>query len=151
LRNNYFDARNFFDNAGNPQAPLRQNQFGFELGGPVVLPKLYDGRNRTSSWFLIRDFATHSPMRVRDSRYPICNGMAIFLNSAQQYQELVLILLEYVSDPSGQIHDPTGAPYTNNLIPTGQRSSQAQAALQYMLWPIFLSQGRQRKLCWLRC
>ena len=26
---------------------LRQNQFGFVLGGPVYIPKLYDGRNKT--------------------------------------------------------------------------------------------------------
>ena len=29
---------------------LRQNQFGFVVGGPVYIPKLYDGRNKTSSW-----------------------------------------------------------------------------------------------------
>ena len=27
--------------------PLRQNQFGFSLGGPVIIPKLYNGKDRT--------------------------------------------------------------------------------------------------------
>ena len=41
LRNDAFDARNFFQ----PTPPtLRQNIFGFELGGPLTIPKLYDGR-----------------------------------------------------------------------------------------------------------
>ena len=26
---------------------LRQNQFGFVAGGPVYIPKLYDGRNKS--------------------------------------------------------------------------------------------------------
>ena len=44
LRNDALDARNTFL----PSAqPLRQNQFGATAGGPVYLPKLYDGRNRT--------------------------------------------------------------------------------------------------------
>ena len=32
------------------KAEFVQNQFGFSLGGPLVIPKLYDGRNR-SFWF----------------------------------------------------------------------------------------------------
>jgi Carboxypeptidase regulatory-like domain/TonB dependent receptor len=45
LRNDFLDARAFFDPDTLP--PLRQNQFGYSLGGPVFIPKLYDGRNRT--------------------------------------------------------------------------------------------------------
>ncbi len=48
LRNNVLDANNFFTNAaGQPRAPFHQNQFGFALGGPVWIPKVYNGRNRT--------------------------------------------------------------------------------------------------------
>jgi hypothetical protein len=48
VRNNIFDANNFFSNAsGTPRQPFKQNQFGFTLGGPIVLPRLYNGRNRT--------------------------------------------------------------------------------------------------------
>ena len=46
LRNQDFDANPFF-NSGRPKVPYQQNQFGFSLGGPVVLPKLYNGRNKT--------------------------------------------------------------------------------------------------------
>ena len=44
LRNDIFDARNFFNTS---KSPLRRNQFGAMLNGPVFVPKLYDGRNRT--------------------------------------------------------------------------------------------------------
>ncbi len=46
LRNQVFDANPFF-NSGRPKVPFQQNQFGFSLGGPVVLPKLYKGQNKT--------------------------------------------------------------------------------------------------------
>jgi outer membrane receptor protein involved in Fe transport len=46
-RNSYLDARNYFNAKGQPQPPFRRNQFGASLGGPVVIPKLYNGRSRT--------------------------------------------------------------------------------------------------------
>src|SRR5437868_5793843 len=47
LRNDKFDAADFFENAGGvPKGELRQNQFGFTAGGPVVIPKVFNGRNK---------------------------------------------------------------------------------------------------------
>jgi len=50
-RNAAFDARNFFDRRDvvHPGRipPFVRNQFGFTNGGPVVLPGIYDGRDRT--------------------------------------------------------------------------------------------------------
>src|SRR5258705_1321522 len=48
LRNNALDANNFFTNAaGQARAPFHQNQFGAAGGGPVLVPKLYNGKNHT--------------------------------------------------------------------------------------------------------
>jgi hypothetical protein len=47
LRNSAMDARNFFSAKGTPFPSFRLNQFGGSLGGPVVLPKLYNGKDRT--------------------------------------------------------------------------------------------------------
>ncbi|MGI8989727.1 MAG: carboxypeptidase regulatory-like domain-containing protein [Bryobacteraceae bacterium] len=47
LRNSAMDARNFFNREGTPFPSFRYNQFGGSFGGPVVIPKLYDGRNKT--------------------------------------------------------------------------------------------------------
>ena len=45
LRNDSLDAANFFDNYFNNKKPaFRQNQFGFQAGGPLYIPHLYDGR-----------------------------------------------------------------------------------------------------------
>src|ERR1035437_646144 len=47
LRNDKLDGRNYFDDATKATPPYKQNQFGGTFGGPVVIPHLYDGRNRT--------------------------------------------------------------------------------------------------------
>jgi len=47
VHNNVFDAKNFFDAANRPTPPLHQNQFGGTFGGPLELPKIYNGRNKT--------------------------------------------------------------------------------------------------------
>src|SRR5258708_6152585 len=41
VRNNVFDAKNFFDSATAPIPPFRQNQFGGSLGGPVLKNKTF--------------------------------------------------------------------------------------------------------------
>ena len=41
VRNDIFDAKNFFDSAAAPIPPFRQNQFGGTLGGPVVKNKTF--------------------------------------------------------------------------------------------------------------
>ncbi|MHB8753921.1 MAG: TonB-dependent receptor [Candidatus Acidiferrales bacterium] len=41
LRNNYFDARNFFNPVGQPQSPLNRNDFGGDVGGPIKHNKAF--------------------------------------------------------------------------------------------------------------
>lgn len=54
LRNSAFDSANFFENSsGTRKGVFQQNQFGFTLGGPVLIPHLYNGRNKT---FFFVDF-----------------------------------------------------------------------------------------------
>lgn len=51
LRNDKFDANDFFANRqGTGKVPFKQNQYGVAIGGPVVIPKLYHGREKTF-WF----------------------------------------------------------------------------------------------------
>ena len=48
LRNNFFDANDWFnDHYATPIPALRQNDFGGTFGGPIWIPKLYSGRDRT--------------------------------------------------------------------------------------------------------
>jgi hypothetical protein len=51
FRNDALDANNFFNNAaGQPIPELRQNIYGFNIGGPVFIPKVYN-RNRDKTFF----------------------------------------------------------------------------------------------------
>lgn len=48
FRNSKLDANNFFQNRnGRPLASFNRNQFGGSVGGPILIPKLYDGKDRT--------------------------------------------------------------------------------------------------------
>jgi hypothetical protein len=52
LRNSDLDANNFFSNRAGIARPIFQrNQFGGSVGGPVNIPHVYDGRNRTFFFF----------------------------------------------------------------------------------------------------
>jgi hypothetical protein len=66
LRNNYFDANNWFTDYFHTAAPaLRQNDFGGTLGGPVSIPGLYDGKGK--SFFFSRT-GGHGPSDTFISR-----------------------------------------------------------------------------------
>jgi hypothetical protein len=51
LRNSALDARNFFDERSIAQPrripPFIRNEFGLTSGGPVIIPGIYDGRDKT--------------------------------------------------------------------------------------------------------
>ncbi|HEX9198015.1 MAG TPA: TonB-dependent receptor [Acidobacteriaceae bacterium] len=48
LRNNFFDANDWFnDHYGKPTPALRQNDFGGTLGGPIWIPRIYNGKERS--------------------------------------------------------------------------------------------------------
>src|SRR5438477_6130976 len=52
LRNSAMDANDFFNNrAGSAKPPFRMNQFGGSIGGPVYLPHVYKGKDRTFFFF----------------------------------------------------------------------------------------------------
>ena len=53
LRNSKLDSRNYFA-ATRPD--FKFNQFGFTLGGPIQIPKIYDGKNRTFFFFNYEGF-----------------------------------------------------------------------------------------------
>jgi hypothetical protein len=96
LRNNYFDANNWFnDFYKQPEPPLRQNNFGGTLGGPIEIPKVYDGKDRTFFFFsyeglrilqpqpssitYVPDSAlrqsTPAPLQAVMNAFPVANGL----------------------------------------------------------------------------
>ncbi|MBO0719903.1 MAG: TonB-dependent receptor [Blastocatellia bacterium] len=51
-RNSAFDAPNFFNNKNGTEVPVYQDhRYGASLGGPIVIPKLYNGKNKTFFYY----------------------------------------------------------------------------------------------------
>jgi Carboxypeptidase regulatory-like domain/TonB dependent receptor-like, beta-barrel/TonB-dependent Receptor Plug Domain len=62
FRNEALNANNFFNNVlGKPRSQDRYNLFGGKLGGPVRIPKLYDGKDRTFFFFNYEGLRQSSP------------------------------------------------------------------------------------------
>ena len=126
LRNDKLDARNFFTlpTPANPTArkpPLRQNQFGFELDGPVVLPKIYNGRDKT--FFM----GSYEGLRNTQQSTSLSTEMpAAFFTG------------DFSSVPAGSItggvlKDPFNgnAPFPGNMIPANRISPIVKQLQQY--------------------
>ncbi len=118
LRNDKLDARNYFQLPTQAKAPLRRNQFGAAVGGPVFLPKLYNGKNRT---FFFADY-----FGIRETR-----GLT-FVNSVPTARVRAGDFSEYERSPGALIrmYDPLTTrvdpnrpgfflrdPFAGNIIP----------------------------------
>ena len=112
LRNNFFDARSYFD-ASVPI--LRQNDFGYSFGGPIWIPKIYNGRNRT--FF----FANYEGLR--STTYATEYGVV------PSATELSGQFTTPIKDPA------TGIPFPNNQIPSSQISNFAKVMDTYFPSP----------------
>jgi hypothetical protein len=110
LRNDALDANNFFNNlVGRGKSKLRQNQPGFVAGGPVYIPKVYDGRNQTF-WL-----ANYEGRRTR-----------------RGFQDFLIIPTpdQLAGRFTSEIIDPlNGIPFGNNTVPQNRYSRLAKLAV----------------------
>ena len=112
LRNEAMDARNWFNQAPAPKPPLRQSQFGGTLGGPVVLPGLYNGKNRTFFFFSYEGLRLRLPTSI--------NTLVPSVRLRQQAPAAVQPILKAWPLPTGPEltedptlpYDPVTNPYT---------------------------------------
>ena len=66
-RNDALNANSWFNNRDGVEKPtLLQNQAGFRVGGPVVIPGLFDGRNQ--AFFFVNYEEFHQPSAVTRNR-----------------------------------------------------------------------------------
>ena len=56
IRNSALDARNYFDPVGAPPPSFKRNQFGGTIGGPISIPGLYNGKDRSFFFFNYEGF-----------------------------------------------------------------------------------------------
>ena len=119
LRNDALDARNFFASPTARKPPFHQNQFGGQLAGPVIIPKLYNGRNKT--FFLV----DYDGQRQKQSQASLDTVFPVAFRTGN---------LSAITAP---IRNPlaVGGTFANNVIPASLLSPQAQKALAYMPAP----------------
>jgi outer membrane receptor protein involved in Fe transport len=134
IQNSVADANNFFNNRAHiPLAALKQNQYGFTLGGPVLLPHLYNGRNKT---FFFGDY--------EGFRETVASPTSFTVPTAQQRQGDFSQTLS----SSGQvitIYDPASVttvngvpqrtPFPGNVIPQSRLNPVALALQKYFPAP----------------
>jgi Carboxypeptidase regulatory-like domain/TonB dependent receptor len=143
--NDKLNARGFFPARASKQ---RSNAYGFTVGGPVVIPKVYDGRNKTFffvnvDWLKFRSgvlpgFGNTTPIDAFKA-----GDFSALLTGAQVGTDALgrPILGGQVFDPSTLRFAPNGAPvrdpFPNNIIPAGHplRSSVAAKLVPLMVKP----------------
>jgi len=72
FRNNYFDSNDWFNDYTNPPTPipaLRQNDFGGSVGGPVRIPHLYDGKDKSFFFFVYEGLRLVQPQPINLGAY----------------------------------------------------------------------------------
>lgn len=144
-QNNFLNARQFnlnLTNAVNP--PIRLNQWGFTLGGPAWIPKLYNGKRKTFFFIEYEGLRNKNPQ----------GGFASLPNQAERNGDFSQAFTSQVTNGQRQIipytiYDPqsinptTGnrTPFPNNTIPTGRISPIALSILKYVPMPNTSSDG----------
>ena len=149
-RNDFFDANKYeFNNVGNKIAKLRFNQFGGNIGGPIIIPKFSSGDHKKLFFF----YNYEGTRATRPNNAPTTGGayydlpapaqlMGDFssLYKAGTYEKAPQFQIGQIFHPGTITYDANGnitggVPYAGNVIPSSQFSSQAPA------WQKLLSRG----------
>src|SRR5215831_19189625 len=109
LRNDFFDARNFFSAGVNP---LRRNQFGGGIGGPVRLPH-YNGKDRT--FFFVSTGVTRQILGATTSNILVPSAAERTGDFSQSFIRGNLISVAPANTVTAA--NPNGTPYPNNIVP----------------------------------
>ena len=119
FRNEDMEGNNFFNNARNIKRPQdRFNNFGGTIGGPLRIPKVYDGHNKT---FL---FYNYDQTLQRVSSIPTLT-VPVDAFKAGNFSSATIA-----------VYDPkTGAPFPNNIIPTTRIDPAAAKVMSFLPEP----------------
>jgi len=152
LRNSSLDANNFFYNLVHVPVPkFQQNNFGGSLGGPVVLPHIYNGRDKTfffANYEGIRRRRGISGTALLPSRAQLAGnladdsaGMGIFPTSS------AFCTANPSSSKCVNVIDPTtGQPFPGNVIPSTMLDPVAQKWLPFIPVPnVAIAAGQATK------
>jgi len=105
FRNDATDANDWFNDAqGLPKAALRFNNFGGTLGGPVWLPHIYNGQDRTFFFFSADLLTIHQPQ-------PLATVLVPTVLARQNAPPALAAMLDAYALPSNDLN-PGGNPVT---------------------------------------
>jgi hypothetical protein len=130
VRNTIFDARNPFISPSRGVTPFRQNQFGASFGGPVWIPKLYNGKNKTFFYFAYQGF-----------RYTQNNDALLKVPTAAQLAGDESSFPTQIYNPFTTRPDPANPgkfirdPFPGNQIPSSLIDPRMVAFIQAVLPP----------------
>lgn len=137
LRNDAMDANSFFNNVqGKPKSPLRFNQFGGNLGGPLYVPGISKPSDKKLFFFFNYE-GTRASRPNGNSFYDVPAPALLTgnfssalrpgtsLNGSQYPVGTVFQPGTIIRDPSGLVIG--GTPYPGNIIPASQFSGQTAA------------------------
>jgi Carboxypeptidase regulatory-like domain len=127
LRNTAFDARNYFLPTSQSKPFFHQNQFGGAIGGPVLIPKLYNGKDKTFFYGAYQGFRYS---RALDSDLLVPTAAELAGNEADNGQNPIY-------DPFSTVATPTGysrTAFPNNQIPA-DRIDQRMVAWAKFIYP----------------
>jgi hypothetical protein len=139
FRNTALNAANWYaKNQGSALAnpPDHQNEFGLTIGGPVRIPHVYDGTNRTFFFFAYGGSRFKGATAYTTSTVPSLQELTV--NGAGYYDFSDLSTPIY--NPATTMVNPTGAGYVRskfagNLIPASQIDPVARKVLSYFPHP----------------
>ena len=131
LRNSKLDSNDFFLNrAGRSLPTFQRNQFGFTLGGPVVIPHLYNGRNRT---FFFGGYEGVRQRSLQTSTITIPSAAEMAGDFSQTFNPAGQPVI--IFDPTSTVRTATGAyvrtPFAGNRIPANTIDPVAARLLTY--------------------
>jgi hypothetical protein len=116
LRNNALDANNFFNNRAGLAIPIyKQHDFGGSFGGPVWIPKIYNGKNKTfvfTSYETFRNRAGATGFTANVPTKEMYGGD--FSNWVTSLNNAVVRIPIY--DPTTQVRNNDGS-YTRTAFP----------------------------------
>ena len=141
LRNNKTAAKDYFLNFQIPTTAtpvnkpiLRRNQYGVFLSGPVEIPKIYHGRNKTFWTFTYEAYRQTQENPVQTYWYPMEMRDGDF-------SKMLTPLIRNGKPVRGPtvVYDPvTGTPWPNNILPASRINQAASAFIKkYMPAPMY--------------
>ena len=117
------------DATGKPKPVTRQNQYGFTLGGPIVIPKLFNGKNKLFGFFAfegIQDSLPESYNLTVPTAAEKSGDFSALLALGKQYQIYNPYTAVQVSPSTIQRQ-----PFAGNIIPVSMLSPIGQKIVSY--------------------